>query len=71
MECKNNFDTQNTATSDGIRPTDVPGRILNMALLNMGGEDPLLRSAAYNLLHSLCIFFRFSVDHKVMNARGK
>ncbi|KAI8370897.1 hypothetical protein EDC96DRAFT_502763 [Choanephora cucurbitarum] len=69
LECKKNFDTHNTETSDGIRPTDVPGRILNMALLNMGGEDPLLRSAAYNLLHSLCIFFRFSVDHKVMNAR--
>ncbi|KAI8357236.1 hypothetical protein BD560DRAFT_197971 [Blakeslea trispora] len=69
LDCKKNFDTQITETNHGIRPADVPGRILNMALLNMGGEDPVLRSAAYNLLHSLCISFRFSVDHKVMNAR--
>lgn len=57
--------------SHGIRPTDVPGRILNMALLNIGSEDPALRSAAYTLLCSLCISFRFSIDHKLMNARGK
>ncbi|RCI06233.1 Ras GTPase activating protein ira2, partial [Rhizopus stolonifer] len=66
---KKNFDTQLTETNHGIRPTDVPGRILNMALLNMGNENPALRSAAYNLLCSLCIFFRFSIDHKLMNAR--
>jgi neurofibromin 1 len=33
-----------------IRPKDVPGTLLNIALLNLGSSDPNLRSAAYNLL---------------------
>ncbi|CAG8801643.1 25364_t:CDS:2, partial [Racocetra persica] len=36
-----------------IRPNDVPGTLLNMALLNIGSEDPNLRLAAYNLLVAL------------------
>ncbi|KAI8877183.1 hypothetical protein K501DRAFT_278706 [Backusella circina FSU 941] len=53
---------------DGIRPNDVPGRILNLAMLNLGGDDPALRLAAYNLLYSLCISFRFSIAQKLMHA---
>jgi hypothetical protein len=48
----------------------VPGRILNLAMLNLGGDDPALRLAAYNLLHSLCISFRFSIAQKLMHASG-
>jgi neurofibromin 1 len=70
LDRKKNFDTNLTEVNHGIRPTDVPGRILNMALLNMGSDDPALRSAAYTLLCSLCIAFRFGIDHKLMNARG-
>ncbi|KOB64606.1 putative NF1 protein, partial [Operophtera brumata] len=33
-----------------IRPKDVPGTLLNMALLNLGSCDPNLRTAAYNQL---------------------
>ena len=70
MDRKKAFESNLTEVHHGIRPTDVPGRILNMALLNIGSEDPSLRSAAYSLLCSLCISFRFGIDHKLMNARG-
>ncbi|KAL7314719.1 hypothetical protein PS15m_006255 [Mucor circinelloides] len=69
VDRKKNFESNMTEVHHGIRPTDVPGRILNMALLNIGSEDPSLRSAAYSLLCSLCISFRFGIDHKLMNAR--
>ncbi|CAG8787584.1 1760_t:CDS:2, partial [Racocetra fulgida] len=44
-----------------IRPNDVPGTLLNMALLNIGSEDPNLRLAAYNLLVALSLIFNFDV----------
>ncbi|GAN04298.1 conserved hypothetical protein [Mucor ambiguus] len=69
VDRKKNFESNLTEVHHGIRPTDVPGRILNMALLNIGSDDPSLRSAAYSLLCSLCISFRFGIDHKLMNAR--
>ena len=71
MNRKKNFDTHLTDIKLGIRPKDVPGRILNMALLNIGSEDPALRSSAYNLLHSLCSSFRFVISQQLMTARGK
>lgn len=36
-----------------IRPKDVPGTLLNIALLNLGSSDPSLRYRALTLLH-LC-----------------
>ncbi|CEP17257.1 hypothetical protein, partial, partial [Parasitella parasitica] len=69
VDRKKNFDSNLTQVHHGIRPADVPGRILNMALLNIGSDDSSLRSAAYSLLCSLCISFRFSIDDKLMNAR--
>ena len=30
-----------------IRPKDVPGTLLNIALLNLGSDQPHLRSSAY------------------------
>lgn len=70
MDQKKSFDTHLTDRNHGIRPADVPGRILNMALLNIGSEDPALRLTAYNLLYSLCTSFRFAVNTQLMNARG-
>lgn len=70
MERKKNFDSNITDRKQGLRPSDVPGRILNIALLNIGSEDPTLRSQAYSLLCSLCVSFRFGVDNKLMYARG-
>jgi neurofibromin 1 len=54
-----------------VRPQDVPGTLLNIALANMASGDRLLRLAAYNLLCALCHTFRFSVNSKLMTARGK
>jgi neurofibromin 1 len=71
LQRKENFDSNIKPENHGIRPADVPGRILNMALLNIGSEDPGLRLAAYHLLYSLSISFRFSVAHQLMSARGK
>ncbi|KAI8981655.1 hypothetical protein BDF20DRAFT_955314 [Mycotypha africana] len=69
LERKKNFETNFTNVSHGIRPTDVPGRILNMALLNMASDDPTLRTEAHNLLCSLCISFRFGCDRKLMKTK--
>ncbi|ORY04201.1 hypothetical protein K493DRAFT_311429 [Basidiobolus meristosporus CBS 931.73] len=53
-----------------IRPNDVPGTLLNMALLNSGSEDPNLRSAAYNLLYALSLTFNFNVGNQLLSAQG-
>ncbi|KAI8085069.1 uncharacterized protein BX664DRAFT_266338 [Halteromyces radiatus] len=52
-----------------IKPSDVPGRLLNMALLNIGNDDPNLRLAAYNLLYSLNSFFRFDTGNQLLQAK--
>ncbi|CAO3650284.1 unnamed protein product [Mucor fragilis] len=52
-----------------IRPNDVPGRLLNMALLNIGSVDPSLRLAAYNLLYAISITFHFEVGNQLLDAR--
>lgn len=46
-----------------IRAKDVPGTILNQALLNMGSSDATLRSAAYNLLCALGA--AFNIGNKI------
>lgn len=56
-------------TERTIRPNDVPGRLLNMALLNIGSNDPSLRLAAYNLLHTLSVTFHFEVGNQLLDAR--
>ncbi|KAI8078788.1 uncharacterized protein BX664DRAFT_367193 [Halteromyces radiatus] len=52
-----------------IRPNDVPGRLLNMALLNLGSNDSQLRLTAYNLLYTLCRTFNFNVGTNLMDAK--
>ncbi|KAG1226630.1 hypothetical protein G6F35_002849 [Rhizopus arrhizus] len=52
-----------------IRPNDVPGRLLNMALVNVGSNDPALRVAAYNLLYSLSLSFKFDIGNQLFNAK--
>lgn len=58
-------------TERAIRPNDVPGRLLNMALLNIGSDDPNLRLAAYNLLYALSMTFNFDVGKQLLDAKGK
>ncbi|KAI8972992.1 hypothetical protein BDB01DRAFT_839035 [Pilobolus umbonatus] len=59
----------NSVAERNIRPNDVPGRLLNMALLNIGSDDPSLRLAAYNLLYALSVTFHFEVGNQLLDAR--
>jgi len=53
-----------------IQPNDVPGRLLNMALLNLGSDDPNLRLSSYNLLYALSRVFNFDVGKQLLDAKG-
>jgi hypothetical protein len=53
-----------------IRPSDVPGAVLNMALLNLGSNDQALRLAAYNLLDALSAAFGFSIERQLLSVKG-
>lgn len=63
--------TPKNVTERTIRPSDVPGTLLNMALLNMGSGDATLRVAAYDLLYALCRTFNFAVGAELMQTDGK
>ncbi|ATZ56616.1 hypothetical protein BCIN_13g04520 [Botrytis cinerea B05.10] len=52
-----------------VRPQDVPGTLLNIALTNMASPDAVLRLAAYNLLCALCRAFKFAADSKFMSTK--
>jgi neurofibromin 1 len=52
------------------RPKDVPGTLLNIALLNLGSSDPNLRSAAYNLLCALAQTFDLRIDGQLLESNG-
>lgn len=54
-----------------IRPKDVPGTLLNMALLNLGSLDPNLRTAAYNLLCALTATFDLKIEGQLLETSGK
>ncbi|KAH8162171.1 hypothetical protein CIB48_g6067 [Xylaria polymorpha] len=49
-----------------IRPQDIPGTLLNLALLNLAAPDQALRIASYNLLGALCQAFKFKAASKFM-----
>jgi len=53
-----------------IRPKDVPGTLLNMALLNLGSSDPILRTSAYNLLCALTKTFDLKIDGQLLETSG-
>lgn len=53
-----------------LGPNDVPGTMLNMAMLNIGSEDPKLRLAAYELLHSLIVIFNLDVGPHILPTKG-
>ncbi|KAI8388661.1 uncharacterized protein BYT42DRAFT_242275 [Radiomyces spectabilis] len=59
----------NAIHEQSIRPGDVPGRLLNMALLNISSRDPSLRLAAYNLLYSLSLAFHFDVEGQLLTVK--
>ncbi|XP_060536829.1 neurofibromin isoform X2 [Cylas formicarius] len=53
-----------------IRPKDVPGTLLNMALLNLGSHDPNLRTAAYNQLCALTATFDLKIEGQLLETQG-
>ena len=53
-----------------IRAKDVPGTLLNMALLNLGSGEPSLRTAAYNLLCALAATFDFKLEDQLLETQG-
>ncbi|KAF0455119.1 gtpase-activator protein for ras-like gtpase [Gigaspora margarita] len=59
-----------TMTESVLRPNGVPGTLLNMALLNIGSDDPNLRLAAYDLLVALSLNFNFDVGNQLLSAKG-
>ncbi|KAJ8312996.1 hypothetical protein KUTeg_010369 [Tegillarca granosa] len=63
-----NIDTVTVHTK--IRPKDVPGTLLNVALLNLGSSDPSLRSAAYNLLCALTQTFDLKIEGQLLETTG-
>jgi neurofibromin 1 len=54
-----------------IRPQDVPGTLLNLALTNLASADPVLRLSSYNLLGALCKAFDFTAASVVMCSKGR
>ncbi|KAI1816647.1 GTPase [Poronia punctata] len=52
-----------------IRPQDIPGTLLNLALINLAAPDSGLRIASYNLLGALCQAFRFKAASKFVGVR--
>ncbi|KAI9843719.1 MAG: Ras GTPase activating protein ira2 [Thelocarpon superellum] len=52
-----------------IRPEDVPGTLLNIALMNLASDDHALRRTSYNLLCSLCRAFHFGLADQFVAAQ--
>uniref|UniRef100_H2ZAB4 Neurofibromin n=1 Tax=Ciona savignyi TaxID=51511 RepID=H2ZAB4_CIOSA len=53
-----------------IDAKDVPGTLLNMALLNLGCSKPLVRSNAYNLLCALTTSFSLHLEGRLCESDG-
>ncbi|EFY84834.1 putative neurofibromin [Metarhizium acridum CQMa 102] len=49
-----------------VRPQDVPGTMLNLALTNLSSPYHVLRLASYNLLGALCRSFDFGVSGRLV-----
>jgi hypothetical protein len=54
-----------------LRPRDVPGTLLNIALLNLSASDEILRTGAYNLFNDLGRFYDYDMFQGVRKVPGK
>ncbi|KAK3397174.1 putative RasGAP group protein [Sordaria brevicollis] len=52
-----------------IKPQDVPGTLLNVALTNLSSPDPVLRLSSYNLLGALCKSFKFKAASRLVSTK--
>ncbi|KAI9256454.1 hypothetical protein BDA99DRAFT_539525 [Phascolomyces articulosus] len=53
-----------------IRPENVPGILLNMALINMGNQNEELRHTSYTMLSALSESFHFVLASQFMESKG-
>lgn len=60
-----------SSTQKALGPSDVPGTLLNMALLNLHAQDDALRMAAYALLQEMSTFFRYDSLAQVISVSGE
>lgn len=69
------FDNKpNKAIVRTLLPSDVPGTLLNMAMLNITSQDHRLRLSAYDLLCALSTSFNFGASNarkKLLSTRGE
>jgi len=54
-----------------LRPSDVPGTLLNVAFLNLSSADETLRLGAYNLVSELCQFFKYELASSVLKVSSE
>lgn len=54
-----------------LRPRDVPGTLLNIALLNLSASDETLRTGAYNLFNDLGKFYDYDMFQGVRKVTGE
>lgn len=59
-----------STTARTFRPSDLPGTLLNVALLNLGSTRGALRVAAYNMLTALCKNSNFSIKLQLLDVNG-
>ncbi|KAK3950236.1 hypothetical protein QBC32DRAFT_376735 [Pseudoneurospora amorphoporcata] len=52
-----------------IKPQDVPGTLLNLALTNLASPYPMLRLSSYNLLGALCKSFKFKAASRLVSTK--
>ncbi|ORY28775.1 hypothetical protein BCR39DRAFT_533800 [Naematelia encephala] len=50
-----------------LRPSDVPGTLLNVALLNLCSSEESLRAGAYDLVQELCQFFKYDLASRMLH----
>ena len=53
-----------------LQPSDVPGTLLNVALLNLASGDEALRQGAYGLIYELSQFFKYDLASRLLKVSG-
>lgn len=53
-----------------MRPSDTPGTLLNVALVNLTSGDEALRMGAYNLIQELTQYYKYDVTTQMVTVTG-
>ncbi|KAI9761574.1 MAG: 3-dehydroquinate dehydratase (3-dehydroquinase) [Chaenotheca gracillima] len=60
---------QDKSSERHIRPEDIPGTLLNIALMNLASSNDNLRRTSYNLLCGLCKAFGFGLEKEFVSTK--